>query len=71
MFKARSLWQWSNYLHRQVEAERLVLRINFDESNVRLHQESMRGNRTQRARRLKRKALALTPTYPAHTRELQ
>ena len=62
--KAQSLWQWSNYMHRQVESDRRVLLINFDETNVRLHQESVQGNLTVRAQRIKRRALPLTHDVP-------
>ena len=52
--QARAVWQWSNFLHKQIEVRRSPLRINMDETGVCLHQASRAGLVTSTARRLRR-----------------
>jgi hypothetical protein len=52
--QAAALWQWSNFLHDQVEAGKRIVRINIDETSIRLHPDTGKGCLTASTRGLKR-----------------
>jgi hypothetical protein len=58
--QATAVWQWSNFLHAQVPNGKIVLRINMDETSIKLHQTARGGHMTWKAVLLKRSALSLT-----------
>ena len=65
MSEATSVWRWSNFLHRRAPAGRRVVRLNLDETSIRLHQGGKPGLVRMSARVLKRSARSLTT--PAST----
>jgi len=53
------VWTWSNFLHDQTAAGKRPLRVNFDETSVRLFQPSRDGHLSLPAQRLLRSARSL------------
>ena len=60
ILQAQAVWRWSNFLHAQSPAGQQIVRINLDETSIRLHQDGKRGYITVQARCLKRSARSLT-----------
>ena len=58
--KAEAAWRWSNFLHAQRRPGTRVLRLNLDETSVRLFQFANQGHLTARSRFLKRGPKSLT-----------
>ena len=58
--QAAALWQWSNALHANVPPDKTVLRINMDETCIRLHDGCTRGNLVAEAVEIKRSPKSLT-----------
>ena len=58
--QATAVWRWSNFLHDRSPPGRQIVRINMDETSIRLHQVVRAGHLTVRARALKRSARSLT-----------
>ena len=58
--QALAVWRWSNFLHKNSPRGRTLVRINMDETSIRLHQAVRAGHLTTTARLLKRSARSLT-----------
>ena len=58
--QAAALWKWSNALHANVPADKTVLRINMDETCIRLHDGCQRGNLVAEAGDIKTSPKSLT-----------
>lgn len=58
--EAAAVWRWSNFLHQHSPPGRRIVRINMDETSIRLHQAVKNGHLTSSARAVKRSARSLT-----------
>ena len=58
--QASAVWRWSNFLHKQTAPNKIPLRINMDETSVRLFPVMRAGNVTHAARMQKRSPKSLT-----------
>jgi hypothetical protein len=54
------VWRWCNFLHRQTEADKIPLRVNMDETSVRLYPLMRAGSLAYRARLEQRGPRSLT-----------
>ena len=67
--QAAAVWTWANFLHANVPAGKKPVRINMDETGIRLYSECKNGHMTLQAKTLKRSARSLTnPATRAQTR---
>ena len=60
LFQALAVWQWSNFFHSHVHPAKTPVRINMDETAVRLCPSMRGGHLTKRAREQKRTPKSLT-----------
>ncbi len=58
--EATAVWQWSNFLHHQIEADHSTVVLNLDETNVKLFQERGGGHVTLKAQALKKRPQSLS-----------
>ena len=53
LFQAEALWAWSNFLHSRVPTGKIALRLNLDETAIKLYQDGGVGFLTKRGTRNK------------------